>query len=183
MKKNQTIRNNATGETLTMLVSDEENNGACQLYEVFLPPHRPGPPLHYHMDFTETFTVKRGKLDFYAGKTQKHLLLQPGESATAEIRQPHRFANEHDEPVIFTIKTQPAGGVVKAFQLAYGISNDGGAARDGLPKNPIARLVFVKTTQGYLPGIPRALQRVAFGCAAFLARVAGLDKRWQLYFT
>jgi len=79
----------------------------------------------------------------------------------AEIRQPHRFANEHNEPVIFTIKTKPAGGVVKAFQLAYGISNDGGAARDGLPKNPIARLVFVKTTQGYLPDIPRALQRVA----------------------
>jgi hypothetical protein len=36
MKKNQTIRNNATGETLTMLVSDEENHGACQLYKVFL---------------------------------------------------------------------------------------------------------------------------------------------------
>ena len=132
------------------------------------------------MDFTETFTVKQGKLDFYVGR--EHLLLQSGESATAEIRQPHRFANEHDEPVIFTVKTKPAGGVVKAFQLAYGISNDGGAARDGLPKNPIARLVFVKTTQGYLPGIPRALQRVAFGCAASLARVARLDKRWQLFF-
>lgn len=182
MKKNQTIRNNATGEALTMLVSDEETNGACQLYEVFLPPHRPSPPLHYHVDFTETFTVKLGKLDFYVGRDQKHLLLKSGESATAEVRQPHRFANEHDEPVIFTVKTKPAGDVVKAFQLAYGISNDGGAARDGLPKNPIARLVFVKTTQGYLPGIPRVLQRVAFSCAVFLARVAGLDKSWQLYF-
>jgi hypothetical protein len=58
MKKNQIIRNNATGETLTMLVSDEDNTGACQLYEVRLPPHRPGPPLHYHVNFIETFTVK-----------------------------------------------------------------------------------------------------------------------------
>lgn len=58
MKKNQVIRNNATGETLTMLVSEDENGGACQLYEVRLPPHRPSPPLHYHVDFTETFTVK-----------------------------------------------------------------------------------------------------------------------------
>jgi len=97
------------------------------------------------VDFTETFTVKQGKLDFYADRNQKHLLLQPGESATAQIHQPHRFANNHDEPVIFTIETKPAGGVVKAFQLAYGISNDGGATRNGLPKNPIARLVFVKT--------------------------------------
>jgi hypothetical protein len=31
MLKNQTIRNNATGETLTMLVSEDENGGTCQL--------------------------------------------------------------------------------------------------------------------------------------------------------
>jgi quercetin dioxygenase-like cupin family protein len=183
MKKNQIIRNNSAGETFTMLVSDEENSGACQLYEVFLPPRRPSPPLHYHVDFIETFTVKQGKLDIYVGRDQKHLLLQPGENVTAQIRQPHRFANDHDEPVIFTIKTKPAGGVVRAFQLAYGIVNDGGAARDGLPKNPIARIVFVKITQGYLPGFPRALQRIAFGCASLIARVAGLEKRWQVYFT
>jgi hypothetical protein len=65
MKKNQIIRNNATGETLTMLVSEEENGSACQVYEVRLPPRRPGPPLHYHVEFIETFTVKQGKLDMY----------------------------------------------------------------------------------------------------------------------
>lgn len=183
MKKDQVIRNVATGETLAMLVSEEENGGACQLYEVRLPPHRPSPPLHYHVDFIETFTVKQGKLDIYVDRDQKHLLLQPGESATAHLRQPHRFANDYDEPVIFTIKTDPAGGVVKAFQLAYGIANDGGAANDGLPKNPIARLVFVKTTQGYLPGVPRTLQSIVFSCAALIARVAGLEKRWRVYFT
>jgi mannose-6-phosphate isomerase-like protein (cupin superfamily) len=182
MKKNQVIRNNATGETLTMLVSDDDNSGACQLYEVRLTAHRPGPPLHYHVDFIETFTVKHGQLDIYLNKDQKRVLLQPGESATAHLRQPHRFANDHDEPVTFIIETKPAGGVVKAFQLAYGIANDGGAARDGLPKNPIARLVFFKTTQGYLPSIPRAIQRIVFECAELLARAIGLEKRWQVYF-
>jgi hypothetical protein len=54
----------------------------------------------------------------YVDRDQKYLLLLPGDSATAHIRQPHRFADDHDEPVIFTIKTEPAGGVVKAFQLA-----------------------------------------------------------------
>jgi quercetin dioxygenase-like cupin family protein len=183
MKKNQVIRNSATGETLTMLVSEEENGGACQLYEVCLPPHRPSPPLHYHVDFIETFTVKQGRLDIYVDREQKHLPLLPGESATAHIRQPHRFANDHDQPVIFTVETNPAGGVVRAFQLAYGIANDGGAAKDGLPKNPIARLVFVSTTQGYLPAFPRMLQRIAFGCAASLARLTDLEKRWRVYFT
>jgi hypothetical protein len=98
------------------------------------------------------------------------------ESATAQIWQPHGFANDHDEPVVFTVETKPAGGVVKASQVAHGIANDGGAASDGLPKNPGARLVFVKTAQGYLPGIPRALHRTAFGCAVFIARVTGMEK-------
>ena len=89
MKKNQTIRNNISGETLTMLVSEQKNGGAYQLYDVHLPPHRPGPPLHYHVDFTEKFTVKQGKLNTYLGRDPKHLLLQLGESATAQIRQPH----------------------------------------------------------------------------------------------
>jgi hypothetical protein len=119
----------------------------------------------------------------YLGKDAKHLVLKPGESATANIRQLHRFANDRDEPVIFTINTEPAGGVVKAFQLAYVIANDGGAARDGLPSIPIARLVFVKTTQGHLPGIPLVLQRIVFAvAAAFVTRVFGLEKTWQVYF-
>jgi len=154
MKKNRVIGDNATGETLTPLVGEEENSGACQLYEVCLPPHRPSPPLHYRVDFIETFAVKRRQLHIYVDRDQKHLPLSPGDRATAYIRQPHRFANDHEEPVIFTIKTEPAGGVVKAFQLAYGIANDGGAAKDGLPKNSVARLVLVETTQGYLPVLP-----------------------------
>jgi hypothetical protein len=68
MKKNRVLSNNATGETLTMLVSEEENSGACQLYEVCLPPHRPSPPLHYRVDFIETFTVKRRQLHIYVDR-------------------------------------------------------------------------------------------------------------------
>jgi quercetin dioxygenase-like cupin family protein len=118
MKKNRVIGDNATGETLNLPVGEEENSGAGQLFEVCLPPYRPFPPLHDHVGFIETFTVKQGQLDIYVDRDQKYPLLLPGDSATAHIRQPHRFANDHDEPVIFTIKTEPAGGVVKAFQLA-----------------------------------------------------------------
>jgi quercetin dioxygenase-like cupin family protein len=181
VRANQTIRNNATGETLTMLVGEQESGGAYQLYEVTLPPHRPSPPLHYHTDFTETFTVKQGKLDIYLDREQRHILLHPGDSATAQIRQLHRFANNRDEPVTFTMETRPAGGVVKAFQLAYGVANAGGAAKDGLPANPLARLVFVKISQGYLPGVPLLLQRFIFTTAAIIARWTGLQRRLQAY--
>jgi mannose-6-phosphate isomerase-like protein (cupin superfamily) len=112
-----------------MLVSEEENGGAWQLYEVRLLPPPAGPPLHYHVDFIETFTVKQGKLDIYVDKEQKHLPLEPGESATAQIGRLHRFANGHDEPVIFTVETRPAGGVVKASGREARLRED----RPGLP--------------------------------------------------
>jgi hypothetical protein len=97
-------------------------------------------------------------------------LLRAGDSVTAQLRQPHRFANDHDEAVTFTVETKPAGGEANAFQMAYGIANDAGAAPDGLPKNTMARLVFVKTTQGYLPDIPLTLQTLVFSCAQFVAK-------------
>jgi mannose-6-phosphate isomerase-like protein (cupin superfamily) len=182
MRQGETIRNNQSGETLTMLVSEHESGGVYQQYEVCLPPHRPSPPLHYHVDFTETFTVREGTLDMYLGADQKHVLLYPGESATAQIAQPHRFANDRNESVTFTVTTKPAGGVVKAFQLAYGIANQNGAAQDGLPKNPLARLVFIRISQGYLPGIPLALQKVVLGCTSLVARLTGFEKRLAVHF-
>jgi hypothetical protein len=82
-----------------------------------LPTRRTGPPLHCHVDFTETVTVKGGNLDIYVGKDRKHLLLQTADSATAEIKQPHKFANDHHVPVIFTVKTKLPGGVCESISV------------------------------------------------------------------
>jgi mannose-6-phosphate isomerase-like protein (cupin superfamily) len=133
VKANQTIRNKQTGEKLTMLVSEEENGGALQLYRVHLPPHRPSPPLHFHLAFSETFAVQEGHLAMYLGGERRHVVLGPGESLTAQLGQPHTFANQTDLPRIMTVETKPPGGVVRAFQLAYAVANDGGAAKDGCP--------------------------------------------------
>jgi hypothetical protein len=37
----ETVSTTQTGERMTMLVSDEDNGGVCQLYPVRLPPGRP----------------------------------------------------------------------------------------------------------------------------------------------
>jgi len=181
MRSGQTIRNTLTGETLTMIVSEDENGGAMQLYRVYLPPHRPSPPLHFHLAFTEKFTAMEGSLDMYMGRERRLVRLRPGESLTAELRQPHTFANNSDQPCTMTVETRPAGGVVRAFQFAYGIANDGGAARDGLPRNPILRLRFIAISQGFLAGVPLPLQKIVFGVATVLAKVTGLERRLQRY--
>lgn len=79
-----------------MPVSEEENDGAMQLYQVHLPPGRPSPPLPYHLAFTETFQVIQGALDPYLGRGRRHAVLNPQESLTAQIGQLHTFANEGD---------------------------------------------------------------------------------------
>jgi len=98
-------------------------------------------------------------------------------SPESNLKRSFSYANDRDEPAIITIETKPAGGVVKAFELPYGIANERGAAKDGLPKNPIARLVFIKTSQGYLPTIPRFIQQVIFAITAWIARLTGLDRK------
>jgi quercetin dioxygenase-like cupin family protein len=181
MRRNQTIQNRRTGETLTMLVGEDENNGTLQLYRVQLPPHRPSPPLHYHRAFTETFTVQEGTLKMYLGREGRRMILQPGDSLTAQVGQPHTFANHANEPCVMTVETRPAGGVVKAFQIAYGVANDGGAAEDGLPKNPVVRLRFVEISQGFLSGIPVWLHKMAFLIATILARLTGIEHKLKKY--
>jgi len=122
MKKGEVIGNRKSGETLTMLVDQDENGGARQLYQVRLPPRRPSPPAHYHVRFTEIFTVIEGALDIYLGRERKHIVLHPEESITANLRQIHTFGNDPDEWTMMTVDTRPAGGVVRAFQLAYGVA-------------------------------------------------------------
>jgi mannose-6-phosphate isomerase-like protein (cupin superfamily) len=181
MKKGQTVGNRQTGETLTMLVSEEDNDGTLQLYRVHLPPHRPSPALHYHLAFTETFTALDGTLDMYLGRERKHVRLTSGEGVTAQIGQLHTFANNSDEPCTMTVETRPAGGVVKAFQLAYGAANDGGAARDGLPKNPLVRLRFIGIAQGFLLLPPLPLQKLVLRLAFVIAKLTGVERRIQRY--
>jgi len=166
-----------------MLVSEEDNEGALQVYRVVLPPHRSGPPLHYHIAFRETFAVEEGTLDIYVGRKRTHIVLKPGDRATAQIGQPHTFANHSGERSVIKVETKPAGGVVRAFQLAYAVANAGRASADGLPRNPLLRLRFIQISQGFLPGIPLWLQRAVFGIAAFLARITGAERRVKRYLT
>lgn len=181
MRAGESIRNNRTGETLTMLVSEEENGGARQLYEVHVPAGRPSPPLHRHLAFTETFQVVKGSLDMYLGRERNHVRIHPEEKLTAEIGQLHTFANESGTPAVIRIETKPAGGVVRAFQIAYGVANEGGSARDGLPRNPIVRLVFIRTSEGFLPRVPVIVQKAVFRAADFVAQLTGIEKRLTRY--
>jgi hypothetical protein len=90
-------------------------------------------------------------------------------------------ANDSDQPCTMTVETNPAGRVVQAFQLAYAVANDGGAANDGLPKNLLIRLRFVALTEGFLPGLPLKLQQFVLSVAALLAKLTGAERHVRRY--
>lgn len=75
-----------------------------------------------------------------------------------------------------TVDTRPCGSVVRAFQLAYGIANDGGAANDGLPRSLLIRSIFIRTSEGFLPHVPLWFQKLLFWGAAFIARITRIEK-------
>ena len=179
MKSGTSIGNKRTGETLIMLTSEEDTAGALQYYRVHLPPHRASPPFHYHVAFTEKFTCLEGVLDLYVGRERRRIELKPGTSATVEIGQPHTFANNSSSPCVMTVETRPAAGVVKAFQLAYAIANDGEAGEDELPRNLLVRLRFIEISQGYLTRIPLSVQKLIFRLAKFVSKITGTERMVQ----
>lgn len=172
MDAGASISNDHTGETLTMLISNE----ARQLYRVLLPPGRPSPPLHYHVKFTETFKVIEGSLDLYLGRERKLLALNAGDSFTVPIGRPHTFANHRATASLISVESNPAGTVAEAFQLAYAVANEGGASKDGLPKNILLRLLFIRISQGFIPGIPLVFQQAVLSAAFFLSEISGLKR-------
>ena len=70
---------------------------------------------------------------------------------------------------------------MRAFQVAYGVANDGGASSDGLPKNLIVRLVFIRMSEGFVPRVPLIVQKAILSAAALIARVAGIEERLTKY--
>jgi mannose-6-phosphate isomerase-like protein (cupin superfamily) len=177
MKINETIKNFKTGEELTLLSSD----GGSTKYEFYLPERRKGPPAHYHTDFSETFFITNGQLDFYIGPYNEHILLTKGQSLTASAGQIHYFSNHHDNAVIFTVEAIPTGGLVKAFQLAFGIANANESADDGLPAKKLVRFYFFYLTGGYIPKIPLIIQKTTFIIVIFILTISGMKRKLDKY--
>jgi mannose-6-phosphate isomerase-like protein (cupin superfamily) len=71
------------------------------------PPGFPGPPLHVHAGFDETFLVLEGHLTIRIRDEASRL--EPGAVAFAAGAVPHTFANPELEPVRFLVVYSPGG--------------------------------------------------------------------------
>lgn len=70
-------------------------------------PRFPGPPLHVHPGFDETYLVLEGRLEVVVGDQRSELT--PGAAAYVSGSVPHTFGNPHHERARFLSICSPGG--------------------------------------------------------------------------
>ncbi|MDQ4071907.1 MAG: cupin domain-containing protein [Actinomycetota bacterium] len=168
------------GTRHTFLVTGEETAGEYVRVKTELPPRAPGPPMHFHLAYTESFEMVEGRLDLCVGR-RNHVVLTRGQSALAPLEVPHRFWNATDEPTVFEAEIRPAGNFEKSIRAADGMARDGKTNDKGVPKNLFELALVYELSESYLVGMPLFLQTRLFGLLASIARRRGYDPEFSRY--
>jgi mannose-6-phosphate isomerase-like protein (cupin superfamily) len=107
----QTLEEAATqtvlGGAITVRLRAEQTDGQLGLVEQVVPGGYPGPAMHVHPDFDETFYVIDGKLGFRVG--DHAFEAGPGTVAFVPRGTPHAFANPGQEPARSLVAVTPGG--------------------------------------------------------------------------
>lgn len=149
----RTFENVLFGDKATFVETAAETNGARTLIQVELAAGAAGPPLHYHADYDESFTVVEGVLGIQLGKQILHL--EKGDRCTASVGSLHRFFNpSKTEKVVFSVCISPGSADFEIMlQVAYGLANDGLTNRKGIPKNMEHLALTFQWGGACLPGL------------------------------
>lgn len=171
----RTIENHLVKDRVTFLTTAAESGGAYEYVRVELAPGG-GNGLHYHLEFTEHFEAVQGPLHLEVDGS--HIILQPGESASAIPGSLHRFFNPGLDHIVFHVKIDPARSFERMLRIAYGLVQDGKVhEKSGIPRNILELAVMFKLGETYMKGIPVWLQKSAFGLLYRIAKLRGVEER------
>ena len=130
------------GGSIAIRVRGDDTDGRMGMTEHVVPPGFPGPALHVHPGFEETFYVLSGTLVFRVGDEAR----EAGPGAVAHIPRgvPHTFANSASEPAHALVIVTPAGfeAYFEAFAAAI-------IHHQGMP--PAEDLVALGIAHGSIP--------------------------------
>ncbi|MDH6169984.1 mannose-6-phosphate isomerase-like protein (cupin superfamily) [Variovorax boronicumulans] len=174
------VRNPAMGAEAMFLRSSEETSDGSVTCICTEPGRASGPPMHYHLEFEETFTCLEGTLYLDVGK-RRRVELRPGESVHVPLGLPHRYFNDTDERCVFSVVATPGRMYEDSIRVAYGLAADGRTTTGGIPKHPLD-LAFVFALSGsYMTGVPLWLQKGAARLGKAVARQIGYDPNFDRY--
>jgi mannose-6-phosphate isomerase-like protein (cupin superfamily) len=126
---------------------------------------------HWHPVLTERFVVEAGRIVFRIDG--RELVLGPGEEVVVRPRVVHGFRKVDEEPLSFLHEVRPPGRHRAMFELWHRLDRAGKTTRSGVPTNPLDLALLWELQDGYLAGIPAALQSVVLGGLARVARRLG----------
>ncbi|MET0241910.1 MAG: cupin domain-containing protein [Flavitalea sp.] len=147
----RTITNPFVKDKVVFVRTSAESSGAHTEVEVYLAPGG-GTPLHYHNNFSETFTACKGKLGIQLSKGRK-LYLSEGEVITVPPKAIHKFFNDTDDEIVFRVVLNPGSiGFERSLRITYGLANDGLTNHKSIPKSLYHLAVVAKIGDGNLVG-------------------------------
>jgi quercetin dioxygenase-like cupin family protein len=130
------------GGSIHIRVRSEDTDGRFGLIEHVVPGGFPGPALHVHPDFEETFYVIEGEIAVRVGDEAHEAA--PGTVAVVPRGTPHTFANPSDRPARMLVLVTP-GGFERYFEALIEAVGDAG----GFP--PAEELAALGIAHGSVP--------------------------------
>lgn len=95
------------GNKIAVKAGGTDSAGAFSIWEADLPPHFPGPFLHWHTGY-EVFYVLEGRIDFRLGEEERSIEGGPGAFVLVPPHVLHTFANPQDSPAAFWCSSSQA---------------------------------------------------------------------------
>ena len=176
----RTVGNPAMGAQATFSPSSEESEDGSVTAICTEPGRASGPPMHYHLEFEETFSCLEGTLYLDVGD-RRRVALRPGDSAHVPLGLPHRYYNDTDEPCVFSVVATPGRIYEDSIRVAYGLAADGRTTKAGIPKHPLDLALTFAMSGSYVTGIPLWLQKGVARLGTAVARLIGYDPKFDQY--
>jgi mannose-6-phosphate isomerase-like protein (cupin superfamily) len=164
----EVIRNPATGETVTFLVTTADSDGRFLRLE--MTGEKVTALMHQHPRLGERWELREGSVHFEVGGVEQ--LLEAPAELSIPPGTPHRFWS--DTPLRTVVTQEPAGRFEEFMETIYALAAAGKTDSKGRP-NPLRAAVIAREhLDDYaLPWPPVAVQRVLFAALAPLGRLLG----------
>lgn len=166
------IRNPATGETLTFVVTSADSGGKLLQVDVTAEPHKQGPPLHVHRNFVERYDIKEGRVAIALHGDIR--ILEPGDHLEIPRSAAHTFKVEGDAPVRMVVDFVPAGTYEGFLETMYGLAEAGKTDEQGRPNLLHMAVIGRKHLDDFALARPTyGVQKVLFALLAPIGRLFG----------
>jgi mannose-6-phosphate isomerase-like protein (cupin superfamily) len=162
------IRNPATGETVTFLVTTAESKG--RLLQLEMSAAKSAAPRHQHPRLSEHWDLRAGSVHFEVAGAEQ--LLEAPAQLTIPPGTPHRFWS--DSRLQTVVDYEPAGGFEAFLETIYALAVAGKTNSKGMPNPLRAAVIAAEHLDDYaLPWPSVAVQRVLFRLLAPVGRLLG----------